>query len=427
MDYSEPLLYILITLLFSAFFSGLEIAFVSANRFKIELEKKQGSLNAKINSFFAARPASFISTLIIGNNIALVIYGLLFAQLVGPPLEALLESRFSIHSEISVAVLQLLLSTMLILVTGEYLPKNLFRLNPNRIMNIFAVPAFIIYWLLYPVVMLTVFISESLLKLTGYKSGKDHPVFSRTDLDNLVKETTEDPNLTKEDIDHEFIILKNALEFTHTKVRECMVPRTDIEALDVESDIETLREKFVETGLSKILVYEDNIDQIIGYVHSFAIFKKPTDIRSVMIMPLIIPESMAVKDVLSEFTGRRKSMAVVVDEFGGTAGILTIEDVMEEIFGEIEDEHDSEDLTEQELGENEFLFSARLETRYLNEKYKLDIPESDDYSTLAGYIIQEHESLPEEGEILDFERFEFEIIKRQGGKIDEVKLRKKED
>ena len=423
MDYSERLLYILITLLFTAFFSGLEIAFVSANRFRIELEKKQGTLGGRINSFFSARPASFISTLVIGNNIALVVYGLLFAQVIRQPLQHFLANTFDLHSDVTVTTLQLVLSTMLILVTGEYLPKNLFRINPNRLLNIFAVPAFIVYWVLYPIVVITVFLSENILRITGYKRGKDNPVFSRSDLDNLVKEATEDPNITKEDIDHEFFILKNALEFVHTKVRECMVPRNEIEALDVTADIETLRLKFVETGLSKILVYEETIDHIIGYVHSFAIFKKPKDIRSVMITPLIVPESMPVKEVLGEFTGRRKSMAVVVDEFGGTAGILTIEDVMEEIFGEIEDEHDSEELTEIALSPNEFLLSGRHEIRYLNEKYGLALPESDDYSTLAGYIINIHASLPNEGEIIQADNFEFEIIRRQGGKIDEVRAR----
>lgn len=427
MDPSERLLYILITLIFSAFFSGLEIAFVSANRFKIELEKKQGNLTGRINSFFAARPTSFISTLIIGNNIALVIYGLLFAQLLKLPLSDFLSEKFNFRSDIAVTSLQLLISTLLILITGEYLPKNLFRLNPNRILNIFAVPAFIVYWLLYPIVSITVFISESILKLTGFKKDKDNPVFGRRDLDNLIKEATEDPNVTREDIDHEFFMLKNALEFVHTKVRDCMVPRTEIEALEVNADVETLRLKFVETGLSKILVYEETIDHIIGYVHSFAIFKNPKDIRSAMITPLIVPESMPVKEVLSEFTGRRKSMAVVVDEFGGTAGILTIEDVMEEIFGEIEDEHDSEELMEKQVSDTEFIFSGRLEIRYLNEKYRLGIAETDDYSTLAGFIIAAHESLPNEGEIIHVDAFEIEIIRRDGGKIDEVKLLKREE
>lgn len=427
MDSSERLLYILITLIFSAFFSGLEIAFVSANRFKIELEKKQGNLNGRINSFFASRPTSFISTLIIGNNIALVFYGLLFAQLLKQPLTHFLEYQLHFKSEAAVTILQLLVSTLLILVTGEYLPKSIFRLNPNLALNIFAIPAFIVYWLLYPVVFFTVFISENFLKMAGFKRGKDNPVFGHRDLDNLVKEATEDPNVTREDIDHEFFILKNALEFVHTRVRDCMVPRNEIEALEVNADMETLRLKFVETGLSKILVYEETIDHIIGYVHSFAIFKKPENIRSAMITPLIVPESMPVKDVLSQFTGRRKSMAVVVDEFGGTAGILTIEDVMEEIFGEIEDEHDSEELTEKQISENEYIFSGRLEIRYLNDKYRLNISESDEYTTLAGFIINAHESLPEEGETVEIYPFEIVVNKRDGGKIDEVKLIKREE
>ena len=271
-----------------------------------------------------------------------------------------------------------------------------------------------------------VFISEGILKLAvGYQAGEDNPAFGRTDLDHLLKEATEDGTATQEDIDHEFYILKNALEFVHTKVRDCMVPRTEIEAVPVDADIETLRRKFVETGLSKILVYEENIDHIIGYVHSFALFKQPAGIRSVMMTPVIVPESMPVKEILGDFIGRRKSMALVVDEFGGTAGILTMEDVVEEIFGEIEDEHDSENLTEVKISEHEYLFSGRLEIRHLNEKYKLGIPETDDYSTLAGFIIHGYESLPDEGEHIVLQSFDMEITKRQGGKIDEVKLRQK--
>jgi len=428
MESPEPLLYIFVSLLFFAFFSGLEIAFVSANRLKIELDKKQGTVAGRINSFFASKPASFISTMLIGGNVVLVLYGILFARLMEVPVRNLLFSWFGFTSEVTVTFLLTFFSTLLILVTGEYLPKSLFRINPNRILNIFAIPAFLVYVLLYPIGQLIVFISEGFLKLApGYKRGNDEPVFGRTDLDSLLKEATEDPTATQEEIDHEFYILKNALEFSHTKVRDCMVPRTEIEALDVTDTVENLRLKFIETGFSKVLLYEETVDHIIGYVHSFALFKRPADLRSVMIAPLIVPESMPVKEILGEFIGRRKSMAVVVDEFGGTAGILTMEDVMEEIFGEIEDEHDSEDLTEIKLSDGEYLFSGRLEIRYLNEKYRLNIPETDDYTTLAGFIIHEYESLPDEGELITIAPFELEIMRRQGGKIDEVRLRQKEE
>jgi len=420
---NPDLLLIILTVLFSAFFSGIEIAFVSSNRLKIELDKKQGTLSGRINSFFASRPASFIGTMLIGNNIVLVAYGILFARLLQPDIEGFV-SRYNLGSEGTVAIIQTLFSTLIILVTGEYLPKNIFRLNPNRVLSIFAVPSFILYWLFFPFGLVAMAISNVFLRFVpGYTVEKDIPIFGRTDLDNLLREATEESDGNKEDIDHEFIILKNALEFEHTKVRDCMVHRTEIEAVELKSDVEELRKRFVETGLSKILIYEDDIDHIIGYVHLFELFKKPQDIKSVMIAPLIVPESMPVKDVLSQFIGKRKSMALVVNEFGGTAGILTIEDVMEEIFGEIQDEHDSEELTEVSLGDHEFLFSGRHEIWYLNEKYKLGLPENDEYSTLAGFITFEHESLPEEEETLKIGSFEIEIVKRTGGKIEEVKLR----
>lgn len=428
MEETGPLIYIFVSLLLFAFFSGLEIAFVSANRLEIELDKKQGSLTGRINSFFAARPASFMSTLLVGGNLVLVGYGISFARLLAEPIRLFLDVRFGFVSEGTVAFLITLISALLVLATGEYLPKSLFRINPNRTLNILAVPAFLAFVLLYPAGQLVLFISEGFLRLVpGYKPKTDPPVFGRTDLNYLLQEATQDPSTAQDEIDHEFYILKNALEFVHTKVRDCMVPRTEIEAVDSNADLETLRQRFVETGVSKLLVYEENIDHIIGYVHSFALFKQPKDIRSAMMTPLIVPESMPVKEILGEFIGRRKSMAVVVDEFGGTAGILTMEDVVEEIFGEIEDEHDSELLTETKLSDNEYLFSGRLEIRYLNEKYRLGIPESDEYSTLAGFIIQAHESLPDEGETVTVPPFELEIIRRDGGKIDEVKLRQKEE
>jgi CBS domain containing-hemolysin-like protein len=423
MDSGDSLFFIVLAILLSAFFSGMEIAFVSANRLKIELDKKQGTLSGKINSFFAARPSSFIGTMVIGNNIVLVLYGILFAQLLHNPLTELSFHVLGYESEGSVTISQTIISTLLILVTGEYLPKNIFRLNPNRMLNLFAVPAFILYWVFYPFGFVAASLSEGLLKLLpGYGKDEKTPTFGRMDLDNLLREATESSQENESEIDHELIILQNALEFEHTKVRDCIVHRTEIEAVEVGASVDELRQKFVETGLSKIMVFEEDIDHIIGYVHLYALFKNPSDIRSVMITPLIIPESMPVKEVLSQFISKRKSMALVVDEFGGTAGILTIEDVMEEIFGEIEDEHDSEELTEQELPDGGYLFSGRHEIRYLNEKYKLGIPEHEDYSTLAGFIMFEHKSLPEEQETVHLEAFEVQIIQRNGGKIEVVKI-----
>jgi CBS domain containing-hemolysin-like protein len=427
MTQGEILIYIVVSILLSAFFSGMEIAFVSANRLKIELDKKQGSLSGRINSFFASNPTSFLGAMLIGNNIVLVLYGIFFAGLLQAPLEQYLNLQFGWQkeeSEETVTLIQTLASTAVILVTGEYLPKTLFRINPNKVLNVFAIPAILFYWLLFPVGKAAAWISESILRIIpGYTPGNEQPVFGRPDLDNLLREATDDSARANEDIDHEFIIMKNALEFEHTRVRDCMVHRTEIEAVEINTPIDDLRQKFVETGLSKILIYEEDLDNIIGYVHLFALFKKPTGIRPVMITPLIVPESMQVKELLSQFIGKHKSMALVVNEFGGTAGILTIEDVMEEIFGEIEDEHDSEELTEIVIAKNEYRFSGRLEVKYLNDKYKLRIPETEDYNTLAGFVTYEYESLPEENEVLQLGDFEIQILARTGGKIDEIKLK----
>ena len=396
-------LIILLSLFFSAMFSGLEIAFISANKLKIELDNKLGFYNAKVLSFFNKNPSRFISTMLVGNNIALVIYGIFMAKV----LEPFFYSFF--FSEFTVFLLQTISSTLLILFVAEFLPKALFRINPNSILSVFAVPIVIIYYLLFPVIWISTTISNGVLKLFFGLENKDGELnFGLVDLDHYLKEATSQVD-KDEEIETEVQIFQNALDFAKVKARECMVPRTEIEALEEGEDIETLKNRFYETGYSKILIYRESIDNIIGYTHSFELFKKPRKIKEILLPIPVIPESMPASEILEFFTKEKKSVAVVVDEFGGTSGMVTIEDVIEELFGDIEDEHDNEDLIERKISDVEFLFSARLEIDYLNEQYKIGLPESEEYETLAGYIIHIHESIPQKGEKIETKDFVFNI------------------
>jgi putative hemolysin len=411
-------LIILFSLLFSAMFSGLEIAFISANKLKIELDNKLGFFNAKVLSFFNKNPSKFISTMLVGNNIALVVYGIFMAKI----LEPFFYKNFD--SEFTVFLLQTLVSTLLILFIAEFLPKALFRINPNSILSLFAVPIVVIYSLLFPLIWISIAISNYVLKLFFNVKNEDGELnFRMVDLDNYLKEATSKTQ-NDESIETEVQIFQNALDFSKVKARECMVPRTEIEALDENTDLETLKNKFFETGFSKLLIYRDSIDNIIGYTHSFELFKKPINLKSILLPIPVIPESMPANEILEFFTKQKKSVAVVVDEFGGTSGMVTIEDVIEELFGDIEDEHDSEDLVEKVISENEFIFSARLEIDYINEQYKLNLPESDEYETLAGYIIYLHESIPEKGNTIETAEFSFFITEVSTHKIEIVKVTK---
>lgn len=406
-----------ISLIFSAIFSGLEIAFVSANKLKIELDSKQGKLSAKIYSRFLKTPSYFIATMLVGNNIALVIYGIVMAVLLEPFI-----SKY-VHSEIVLLLAQTGISTALVLIVAEFLPKVFFRINPNKTLAFFAIPVFIIYYTLYPIVIVFTTLSEFILtKFFKQDSSAQEIVFGKLDLGQYIEESTENVK-DKNSIDHEVTIFRNALDFSNIKARECMVPRIDITAVEVNESIETVKQKFIETGFSKILVYRDNVDNMIGYVHSFELFKKPESIKSILLPLLIVPESMPANEALSQFIAQHRSMALVVDEFGGTSGILTIEDVIEQIFGEIEDEHDTDELTEQKISETEYLFSARHEIKYLNEKYHLKLPESDEYETLAGLIIHLYESIPGINERILTPIHEFTIKKVAGNRIDLVKLK----
>ena len=413
----SPLVIILITLIASAFFSGLEIAFITSNKLRIELENKQGNFSAKILAYFNKYPSRYLGTMLLGNNIALVIFGIYMDEELKPIIENFISSK------ILILLLSTFLSTMLILITAEFLPKNLFRINPNKTLSLFSFPLTIVYGILYPVVMISIGSSEFILKkIFRVKIEKENAAFTMIDLDNYVREGTSAVE-KKVEMDHEIQIFQNALDFSSVKARECMIPRTEIVAIEVNESIDVLRQKFVQTRLSKILIYEKNIDNIIGYAYSKELFKKPSTIKSIMLPVSIVPESMAASEVLTVFIQQNKSIALVVDEFGGTSGMLTMEDVMEEIFGEIEDEHDKEELIEKQLSETEFIFSARLETDYINDKYRLKLPILDNVETIGGLIMSYHENIPRVNEEIHIENAVFTILSVTRTRIETVSLK----
>ncbi|NLO50513.1 MAG: HlyC/CorC family transporter [Bacteroidales bacterium] len=411
---------IIITLIFSAFFSGMEIAFVSSNRLKIEVDKNKGHFSARIISHFTRMPSRFIGALLLGNNVALVIYGIAMARILEPALQNLIPGY--VMSETLMLIVQTLLATFLVLVVAEFTPKVLFRLNPNKILNVFALPAVVFYYLFYPLIYIYIGFSEWVLRnFIKIKFSRENLIFSVVDLDNYLKEFS--PDYTRqEDVQQEIQMFQNAIEFRNIKLRECMIPRTEIVALDKNDTIDNLRQAFITSGHSKIPVYQQSIDDIIGYVHSADMFKNPQSIQSILRPIIVAPETMPANVVLSMFIQQSKSIAVVVDEFGGTSGIITMEDVIEEIFGEIDDEFDVEDLTEKKISDNEYIFSARLEIDYLNEKYQLDLPESEDYETLAGLIISHHQSIPALDDEIQFAPFTFIILEATEARIEKVKL-----
>jgi CBS domain containing-hemolysin-like protein len=409
-----------ITLLFSAFFSGMEIAFVSANRLKVELEIKKKNTHSRFLSLFFKNPSRFIGAMLLGNNIALVIYGIAMAKVLEPKIIELIPSFAS--SGLSVVLSQTIISTLLILIVAEFLPKMIFRINPNGILKSLWFPTGLLYFILYPLIIIYIGLAEFILKrIFRLELEHDAYKFSSIDLNEYIRDYSTNEENTEE-INHDIQILQNAMEFRHIKLRECMIPRTEIEAINVDTAIETLLAKFSETKHSKILIYQDSIDNIIGYVHSYDMFKRPTTIEQVLRKIDIFPETFPANRLLSRFIQSRQGIAVVVDEFGGTSGIVSMEDVMEEIFGEIEDEYDEEETIEQQLGEHEYLFSTRLEIDYLNGEYDLDIPESEDYETLAGFILHHHESIPARGEEINIDQYRFTIMKAAGNKLLEVKL-----
>ena len=417
MDPDSSLLTIILSLLFSAFFSGMEIAFVSSNKLHIELMKKRGEFNARVLSYFLENPSRFIATMLVGNNIALVVYGIEMAKILEPHIENNITTNDSLMFLIQTAI-----STLIVLVTAEFIPKVFFSINANRFVRLFAVPAGLAYFSMYFFASLVVFFSNFVLKkIIRVKLLDQKRVFGRVDLRQYIEEHATKVK-DKNTLEPEIQIFQNALDFSKVKARGCMVPRNEIVAMNISEDINKLANKFVETGLSKILIYRDNIDQIIGYTHSYELFKKPTDIKSILLPVALVPETMTANDILNLFIKERKSIAVVIDEFGGTSGLLTIEDIIEEIFGEIEDEHDLTDYQEVQISEKEFIFSGRHEIDYLNEKYNFNIPESNDYETLSGFIVNRCESIPKQNERIKAGSFVLEILKVDQTKVETVKL-----
>lgn len=416
----SDLIIIIISLIMSAFFSGMEIAFVSSNRLKIEVDKNKGNIAAGIISRFNRIPSRFIGALLLGNNVALVIYGISMARILDPLILHVIPVGW--HSETLLLIIQTLAATILVLVVAEFMPKILFRLNPNNILKVFALPAALFYYIFYPLIYIYIGLSEFILKrFVKIKFTRDNLVFSVVDLDNYLKEFSPDYS-RQEDVQQEIQMFQNAIDFRKVKLRECMIPRTEIVAIEENDTVENLRKAFISSGHSKIPIYRNSIDNIIGYAHSADIFKNPETIRSIFRGIIVVPETMLANVVLSMFIAQNKSIAVVVDEFGGTSGIVTMEDVIEEIFGEIDDEFDFEDLTEKEISDSEYIFSARLEIDYINENYQLNLPESDDYETLAGLIIHHHQSIPSLNETIMIRDFTFEILEASETRIEKVRL-----
>jgi len=420
---------IIISLLLSAFFSGMEIAYVSSNKIHIEIEKKQEGFFAKILSKLTAKPSKFIATMLIGNNIALVIYGLFMGDLLVTWFSTIqTKSAFINYMLTDLSLLsQTLISTLVILMTAEFLPKVFFQIYSNSLIKFFAVPAYVFYVLFSWLSNFVIWVSDLVLKYFFKTEGDQvQLVFSKVELGNYISEQMEAVD-DDDDVDSEIQIFQNALEFSEVKAREVMVPRTEIVGIEINDTIAHLSELFTETGYTKVLVYKDTVDNILGYVHSFELFKRPKTIKSMMLPVEFVPGTVLINDVLNILTKKRKSIAVVLDEYGGTSGIMTVEDIVEELFGEIEDEHDNVDLVEKTIGVDEFVFSARLEVDYLNETYKLNLPESENYETLGGLIISYTQEIPNKNEVITIENFQLIISEVSNTKIDLVTLKRFDD
>lgn len=418
MDDPFPYLIILLCLLFSAFFSGMEIAFVSGDKLHIEVLKKKGNLSGRILAWFTGNQSQFLATMLVGNNIALVLYGIFMAGLLEPIIVSVLPS--AIATDVIVLIIQSILSTFLVLLTAEFLPKSLFLINPDFSLRLFAFPMGLVYVLMFPVVFLVVKLSALFIWMFGYRLSDEKPVFGLTDLNNYIKNNILNIK-EEEEAEIDAKIFNNAIEFKTIKVRECMIPRTEIVAVDVSDSLEELKKYFTDSGHSKVLVYKESIDEVIGYCHVLELFKKPEDIKSILTEIPIVPETMLANELLIQFITDRKSLALVVDEYGGTSGLVSIEDVIEEIFGEIRDEHDDEYLTEQKLDEYNFIFSARHEIDYLNDEYNLALPEGE-YDTLGGLIFAYHEDIPDVNEVIEIPPFIITIFTMEENRIDKVKL-----
>lgn len=412
-------LYIFLTMALSAFFSGMEIAFVSSNRMLAEMDKERNASTQRFLTFFYKHPNGFVSTMLVGNNIVLVIYGILIARLFDNTIFQGMDPAFTVPADT-------ILSTLIVLFTGEFMPKTLFKSNPNRLLALFAPLAYLFYVLLWPVSKFSTLISKWLLRILGMQSEKetgDDEGFTKVDLDYLLQTSIENAR-NEEDIDDEVKIFQNALEFTDTKVRDCMIPRTEIKAVDQETcTLQQLEQMFIESGNSKIIVYQDDIDHVVGYIHSSEMFRSPENWKEKIITVPFVPETMAAQKLMRLFMQQKKSLAVVVDEFGGTSGIVALEDIVEEIFGDIEDEHDSSKYVAQKTENGEYILSARLEIDKVNEMFGLELPESDDYMTISGLILHYYESFPKLNEVVTIGKMEFKILRNTMTKIELVKLK----
>lgn len=421
----EPdIIIIVLSLIFSAFFSGMEIAFISANKIHIEIEKKQEGFLAKVLTRLTKKPSKFIATMLIGNNIALVIYGLFMGELLMTWFSGLKpENAFLIALLTDFSLLtQTIISTFVILITAEFLPKVLFQIYANSLLRILAIPAYIFYLFFSLISEFIIGVSDFILKYVFRTPGDDVQLaFSKMELGDYITEQMETVE-EEDDVDSEIQIFQNALEFAAVKAREVMVPRTEIMAVELHETPKNLAKLFTETGFSKILIFKDTVDNVIGYVHSYELFKKPKTIKSILLPVEFVPETMLIQDILNVLIKKRKSIAVVLDEYGGTSGLMTVEDIVEELFGEIEDEHDSTDLREEQIDDTHFLFSARLEVDYLNENYKLNLNSSDEYETLGGMLVHKLGEIPEKEAEISIDNFKFTIIEVSSTKIDLIAL-----
>ena len=409
-------LVIIISLLFSFFFSGLEIAYVSSNKLQIRIESQKESLTGRVFSRITFSPVRFLTSLLMGNTLAIVVFSIFTADVIENLVKNFIQSRFEILA------IQTIVSTGVILVVADFIPKTIFRSNPNRILKALSFPAIITYYLLLPLTTFVLSIAYFLI----HKVGKVNVFrlqsrFTKTDLHTYLEEHTTATTNT-EDVEHEVQIFRNALDFPDVKVRDCMVPRIDTVAVDISEGMAKLKEKFQQTGLSRILVYSGNMDNVLGYVHFHEMFKQVNDIKDVLMPSPVMPESMSARDAMRIFMQQHKNMAVIVDEFGVTSGILTTEDILEKIFGKIDDEYDKDDLPEKQVGPNEFILSTRLDIDYLNQKYNLNLPESPDYKTLGGFILQHTGSIPKTNDIIELDHFKFKVISSSATRIEQIHL-----
>ena len=416
---TQQIIGLIVTMIFSAFFSGMEIAFVSSNRMLAEMERGKNGLSQRAISLFFRNPNNFVSTMLVGNNIALVVYGILFAQIFD-------NTIFSNLGDGERVTADTILSTIVVLFSGEFLPKTIFKSNPNSLLTIFAVPALICYVVLFPISRFATSISRGILRVFGVRMPKENKdkEFTKIDLDYLVQSSIDNAK-DENDIEDEVKIFHNVLDFSDTKVRDCMVPRTEIEGVDITTcTLEDLKNRFIESGFSKIIVYDGDIDHIVGYIHSSEMFRNPDEWKSHIRTLPYVPEIMAAKKLMHIFLQQKKSLGVVVDEFGGTCGLVSLEDIVEDIFGEIEDEHDNTNYIATQTDENEYILSARLEIDKVNEMFGLDLPENnDEYMTISGLILNEYQSFPKLNEVVKIGKFEFKIVKNTMTKIEIVKLK----